>query len=96
MRLEAGSMEIFGGLVVGKFVGILGAAWCAERIGLVRRPAGVTWGMVSVVAALGGIGFNVAILVAELALGEGTTDTAKTPSSSRRSWHPLQQWSLRA
>lgn len=72
------AIGVMAGLVIGKLVGITGAAWIAERAGLVQRPEGVTWRMVAVVGALGGIGFTVSILVAELALAGASTDVAKT------------------
>jgi NhaA family Na+:H+ antiporter len=54
-------------LVVGKALGIAGAALAAERLGAGVLPAGVgrrhLWG----VAALGGIGFTVSLFIADLA-----------------------------
>ncbi|MCW2961443.1 MAG: sodium/proton antiporter, NhaA family [Thermoleophilia bacterium] len=55
-------------LVVGKLVGIIGASWIAERAGWGSRPEGVTWPMVGSIGLLGGIGFTVSLLVADLAL----------------------------
>jgi NhaA family Na+:H+ antiporter len=65
-------------LVVGKTVGIGGAALLAQRIGIGALPAGVqtrhVWGL----AALGGIGFTVSLFVADLAYdAESLTDQAK-------------------
>ena len=54
------------GLVVGKLVGITGAAFLAVRLGLAARPRGVSWLQISGVALLGGIGFTVAIFLANL------------------------------
>ena len=54
------------GLVVGKLVGITGAAFLAVRLGLATLPRGVTWLQISGVALLGGIGFTVAIFLATL------------------------------
>ena len=65
-------------LLVGKTVGIGGAALLAQRIGIGALPAGVqsrhVWGL----AALGGIGFTVSLFVADLAYdAESLTDQAK-------------------
>lgn len=65
-------------LVVGKTLGIAGAALLARRVGLGVLPRGVTvrhvWGL----AVLGGIGFTVSLFVADLAYDvEALTDQAK-------------------
>jgi Na+:H+ antiporter, NhaA family len=55
------------GLVVGKLVGVSGAAWLAVRLGVGTLPAGVRWGQVLGIAAMAGIGFTVSLFVAGLA-----------------------------
>ena len=55
------------GLVVGKAVGVLGAALLAVRLGVARLPAGVAWSDVAGVAVLAGTGFTVSLLLAALA-----------------------------
>jgi NhaA family Na+:H+ antiporter len=55
------------GLVGGKAVGIVGATWVGERLGIGRRPPGLAWPHVVAVAAVAGIGFTVSLFVAELA-----------------------------
>jgi len=66
------------GLVVGKIVGVAGAAWLATRLGIARLPEGVTWRQLIGVAALAGIGFTVSLFVAGLAFGVGPVqDEAK-------------------
>ena len=59
------------GLVVGKTLGIAGAAWLATHTGLARLPEGATWPMVVAVSAVAGIGFTVSLFVAELAFEPG-------------------------
>jgi len=59
------------GLVLGKTLGIVGAAWLAVRAGLARLPDSATWGMVVAVASVAGIGFTVSLFVAELAFEVG-------------------------
>ncbi len=58
------------GLVVGKFVGIVGTSWIATRLGIGTLPAGASWRGILGVGALGGIGFTVSIFVSGLAFGE--------------------------
>lgn len=54
------------GLVVGKFVGIAGASWLALRLGIGQLPAGTRFSQIAGVAMLGGIGFTMAIFIADL------------------------------
>lgn len=60
------------GLVVGKPLGIVGAAWIAVRTTRLTLPTGVTWRHVAGVGALGGMGFTVSLLVVDLALPGGS------------------------
>jgi NhaA family Na+:H+ antiporter len=59
------------GLVLGKTLGIFGAAWLTEKMGLGRYPGGMTSGHLVGVAMTAGIGFTVAILIANLAFTDG-------------------------
>ena len=66
------------GLVVGKPLGILGLSWLAARLGLAALPRGVQWTQVSVVGIVGGIGFTMALFIAQLAFPAGPLlETAK-------------------
>jgi NhaA family Na+:H+ antiporter len=58
------------GLLVGKTLGILGAAWLAVRLRVAALPAGVRWADVVPVAVLGGIGYTVSLLVSRLAFDD--------------------------
>ena len=55
------------GLFVGKQVGITLASWLAVRAGIADLPEGVTWRTLHGAAILGGIGFTMALFVADLA-----------------------------
>ena len=55
------------GLVVGKPVGIGLAAFLAVRLKWCSLPEGVNWGHIVLLGLLGGVGFTVAIFVANLA-----------------------------
>ncbi|WP_432848454.1 Na+/H+ antiporter NhaA [Amycolatopsis sp. CA-161197] len=65
------------GLVVGKFVGILGASVLAVKLGVAEKPTGTGWRDLSALALLGGVGFTVSLLISDLALDEATSDLAK-------------------
>ncbi len=62
------SLAIMAGLLIGKTVGIFGTSWLAIRFGIATRPAGLGNRDMSALSVLGGIGFTVSLLVAELAL----------------------------
>jgi NhaA family Na+:H+ antiporter len=69
---------VVAGLVVGKCVGIAGAALIAVRLRWAQLPDGVNTGHVWGAAAIGGIGFTVSLFIAQLAYETpGTVDTAK-------------------
>jgi NhaA family Na+:H+ antiporter len=65
------------GLLVGKVVGVLGASALAVTIGLAVKPRGLGWRDMAAVATLGGVGFTVSLLMAELGLVGEAADRAK-------------------
>jgi NhaA family Na+:H+ antiporter len=72
------TLGVLVGLVLGKPLGIVGAAWLAVRLRLGALPAGAGWPHIVGVGALAGIGFTVALFVAELAFSDDTLiDAAK-------------------
>jgi Na+:H+ antiporter, NhaA family len=76
------SILVFGGitigLIVGKPLGILGFSWASVWLGLAALPGGVTWRQVSVVGLVGGIGFTMALFIAQLAFSSASLlETAK-------------------
>jgi len=58
------------GLVLGKCLGIVGFSWISVRLGLCLLPPGVSWRGMLVLGASGGIGFTMAIFIAELAFAQ--------------------------
>lgn len=60
-------LGVAAGLVLGKPVGVLLMSWLSVRLGLCVLPRGVTWWGMAVMGAAGGIGFTMAIFIAELA-----------------------------
>jgi Na+:H+ antiporter, NhaA family len=61
---------VVAGLVIGKTVGIFGAAMLAVRVGIAHLPDGVTPRYLLGAASLGGIGFTVSLFVAQLAFDD--------------------------
>ncbi|HSK46467.1 MAG TPA: Na+/H+ antiporter NhaA [Coriobacteriia bacterium] len=64
-------LGVFGGLVIGKPIGITLASWIAVRTGLASLPTGVSWKHIVGAGMLGGIGFTMSMFVANLAFGAG-------------------------
>lgn len=62
------------GLVVGKPIGVVAMSYLAVRLRLARLPAGVSWKGVVVVGLVAGIGFTMAIFIADLAFDESPAE----------------------
>jgi NhaA family Na+:H+ antiporter len=58
------------GLFLGKQLGIFGAIWGADRLGIARRPAGVGWMQLYGMALVAGIGFTMSLFIGGLAFGD--------------------------
>ena len=67
---SAVALGIVAGLVLGKPIGILGAAWVATRAGIAELPQGVQWGHMVGAGFLAGIGFTMSLFIASLGFGE--------------------------
>ena len=67
---------VFLGLLVGKPAGILLASWLVVKIGKVPLPEHANWGHMAGAAILGGVGFTMAIFVANLAFADAATVAA--------------------
>jgi NhaA family Na+:H+ antiporter len=61
------ALGIAAGLVIGKQIGVFGFMYLATSIGLVKRPAGVTWLQLYGLACLTGIGFTMSLFIGNLA-----------------------------
>jgi len=61
------AVSIFGGLLIGKLIGISLFSWLGVRLGLAELPVGVTFRQVLGVALLAGVGFTMSIFIANLA-----------------------------
>jgi NhaA family Na+:H+ antiporter len=70
-------LAVLAGLLVGKVVGILGASLLAVKLGAAEKPRGMGWRDMGALSVLGGVGFTVSLLIADLALPDGTSELAK-------------------
>ncbi len=66
------ALGITAGLVVGKFVGILGTTYLVSRFTKADLDEGLAWVDVAGLALLAGIGFTVSLLIGDLAFGAGS------------------------
>ncbi len=71
------AIGIMVGLVVGKTIGIFGTSWLMIRLRIARKPDGFFTRDLLAVAILGGIGFTVSLLIADLALPPAEAELAK-------------------
>jgi NhaA family Na+:H+ antiporter len=68
---------VMAGLVIGKPVGIVFFSFLAIRVGLAGLPEGVSWRALTGGGILAGIGFTMALFIADLALGGDELSAAK-------------------
>ncbi|MEJ2852734.1 MULTISPECIES: Na+/H+ antiporter NhaA [unclassified Saccharothrix] len=71
------ALSVMLGLVVGKLVGIVGASALAVWFKAAVWPNGAGWRDIIAVAMLGGVGFTVSLLIADLALDGAAAEQAK-------------------
>jgi NhaA family Na+:H+ antiporter len=58
---------VVAGLVVGKFVGVLGGSWLTARLTRAELAGDLRWSEIASVSLLAGVGFTVALLIGDLA-----------------------------
>ena len=67
---DIAALGVVGGLVLGKFLGVLGGTWATVRFTRAELSPDVRWADMTAVALLSGIGFTVSLLIAELAFAD--------------------------
>lgn len=60
-------LGVFLGLVVGKPIGVFLASYLCEKLGIAKRPDGISWYYILGAGMLAGIGFTMSLFVSELA-----------------------------
>lgn len=71
------SLAIFIGFTVGKPIGVLLFCWLGVRTGMAIRPAAISWRLVAGGGVLAGIGFTMALFIAQLGFDESNINSAK-------------------
>ncbi len=71
-------ISIAAALLIGKTLGIFGFSWTAVKVGIADLPEGTGWWQLLGMAMLGGVGFTMALFIANLAFEpSGLLDEAK-------------------
>jgi Na+:H+ antiporter, NhaA family len=70
-------LAVLAGLLGGKVVGIFGASFLAVKLKLAEKPRGMGWRDMGALSVLGGVGFTVSLLIADLALPPEASELAK-------------------
>jgi NhaA family Na+:H+ antiporter len=71
------AVAIFSGFVLGKPIGILLFSWLALRLHIAIRPPALTWKLLIGGSLLAGIGFTMALFIANIAFDKSLIDSAK-------------------
>jgi NhaA family Na+:H+ antiporter len=71
------TVAIFAGFAFGKPVGVLALSWLAVRLGVATRPPDLSWGLIAAGGLLTGIGFTMALFIADLAFDQHLLGAAK-------------------
>jgi NhaA family Na+:H+ antiporter len=71
------AVAVIVGLVVGKFIGIFGTTVAAVRLKLADKPRDLGWRDMMAVSMLGGVGFTVSLLIADLSLDGPAAERVK-------------------
>lgn len=77
-----GGQDLFGlvtlavilGLFVGKFIGLFSFTWIFVKLKIVSLPRGTGWKSIAGICMLGGVGFTVALFIANLSFGSKYPD----------------------
>jgi NhaA family Na+:H+ antiporter len=70
MLTDPVAIGVVAGLMAGKVLGVLGGSWLTARFTRAELNSDLAWRDVGAVSVLAGIGFTVALLIAQLAFGD--------------------------
>jgi NhaA family Na+:H+ antiporter len=71
------TVAVFVGFAIGKPLGVLSFSWLAVRSGLAIRPPDLGWSLLTGGCLLAGIGFTMALFIANLAFSGDLIESAK-------------------
>jgi NhaA family Na+:H+ antiporter len=71
------AVAVFVGFAFGKPIGVVTFSWLAVRSGIAIRPSDLSWRMLAAGSLLAGIGFTMALFIANLAFSDSQINPAK-------------------
>ena len=71
------TVAVFVGFAIGKPIGVLTFSWLAMRSGIAIRPPDLSWRLLAGGSLLAGIGFTMALFIANVAFSSSLLDSAK-------------------
>jgi NhaA family Na+:H+ antiporter len=71
------TVAVFVGFTLGKPIGVFVFSWLAVRTGMAIRPPGLSWLLLAAGSLLAGIGFTMALFIANLAFSPSLINAAK-------------------
>ena len=71
------TVAVFVGFALGKPIGVLSFSWLAVRTGIAIRPPDLNWTLLAAGSLLAGIGFTMALFIANLAFSPSLINAAK-------------------
>ena len=71
------TLAVLVGFALGKPIGVLTFTWLAVHLRIAMRPADLSWRMLAGGGLLAGIGFTMALFIANLAFDKALIDSAK-------------------
>jgi len=71
------TVAVFSGFVLGKPIGVLLFSWLAVRSHIAIRPQELSWRLIAGGSLLAGIGFTMALFIANIAFDKSLIDSAK-------------------
>lgn len=81
MLTDPVAIGVVAGLMVGKFIGIFGGSWLTARFTRAELNSDLAWRDVGAVSVLAGIGFTVALLIAQLAFGDDAAQVERAKAA---------------
>ena len=81
MLTDPVAIGVVAGLMLGKFAGVFGGSWLTARFTRAELNSDLAWRDVGAVAVLAGIGFTVALLIAQLAFAGDTAQVERAKAA---------------
>ncbi|HZX07146.1 Na+/H+ antiporter NhaA [Kribbella sp.] len=81
MLTDPVAIGVAAGLVFGKAIGVFGGSWLTARFTRAELNSDLAWRDVAAVSVLAGIGFTVALLIAQLAFGSDTAQIERAKAA---------------